>query len=232
MHEPSDESEKRPERPFSPEAAEVSLRRGRLAAAAGLRARLGSAAVELAGEHGYPALTVQMILERTGTSRGVFYAHFAGRAECFAAGFDEAATELEGELLAPCEDAAGWVEGLEGALRVLSGLLTARPAWARGVLAEAQIARGAAGARRKEGIERLSHALDRVRRENVSSRHSPPPVTASFTLAAIEAAAVRNLTYRGGRGFEEMLPDLLYLAVAPYLGSEAAAAAYREARRR
>jgi AcrR family transcriptional regulator len=232
MREPADESEKGPERPFSPEAAEGSLRRSRIAAAAETRERLGRAAVELAGEHGYPALTVQTILERTGISRGSFYTHFSDRAECFAAGFETAATELEGELLAPCVEAAGWVQGLAGALSVLGGVLAARPAWARGTLAEAQIARGAAGARRKEGLERLSRAVDRARRENGSSRHSPPPVTASFILAAIEAAAVRNLTYRGGRDFGETVPELLYLAVAPYLGSEVAAAAYREARRR
>ncbi|HEX4306472.1 MAG TPA: TetR family transcriptional regulator [Solirubrobacterales bacterium] len=231
MPEEPSESEEREERPFSTEEVEDSLRRGRLAAAAATRARLERAALEVAGERGYPALTVQMLLERAGVGRARFYALFADKTECFAAAYASAADELEGELLAPCEDAAAWAEGLRGSLEALSGILRARPAWALGVLGQAQVAGGAPGARRKEALERLSRAMDRARRE-IGSRHSPPPTTAAFILAAIESAAVRNLTYRGGRDFAETVPELLYLSVAPYLGTEAALLAYREARRR
>jgi AcrR family transcriptional regulator len=232
MREEPPESEDPREPPFSPGAAEERLRRGRLAAAAETRARLESAALELAGEDGYGALTVQRILMRTGTSRPAFYAIFADKEECFVRAYDGAATELEGALLAHCEESADWTQGLLGALRTLGAVLETRPAWARGVLAEAQVAGGAAGARRREAVERLSRAMDRARREIASSRHSPPPVTAAFILAAIESAAVRNLRERGGHDFGETVPELLYLGVAPYLGEKAAAAAYREARRR
>lgn len=232
MPEDASESNERYERPFSTEAAEGSLRQERLAAAAERRAGLEAAALELAGERGYRALTVQLIVEHTGISRAGFYALFSGKAEVFASAYDAAATEFEQALLAPCEEADDWIEGLRGALVVLSGLLATRPAWARGVLGQAQVAQGAAGARRKEGFERLSRAIDRARREIGSSRHSPPPVTAAFILNGIEAAALNNLRYRGGRDFGETVPELLYFAVAPYRGTAAATAVYREARRR
>jgi hypothetical protein len=73
--------------------------------------------------------------------------------------------------------------------------------------------------------------VDRARRE-IGSRHSPPPDTAAFILNGIEAAALRNLRESGGRDFGDTVPELLYFAVAPYLGTEAAARAYRAARRR
>jgi AcrR family transcriptional regulator len=232
MRDEPPESRKRPERPFSTEAAEGSLRRGRLAAVAEKRACLETAALELAGEHGYRALTVQLIVEHTGISRAAFYDLFSDKAEVFASAYGAAATELEEALLAPCEETQSWVKGLRDALEVLAQILAARPAWACGVLGEAQVAGGAAGARRKEGFERLSRAIDRARREIGSSRHSPPPVTAAFILNGIETAALRNLRYRGGRDFRKAVPELLYFTVAPYWGTKAATVVYREARRR
>jgi AcrR family transcriptional regulator len=219
------------EPPFSTRAAEGSLRRGRVLADARRREVVETATLELAGEFGYPTLSVQAIIERAGVGRSAFYALFAGKEDAFAAAYASAATELETMLLAPCQGAETWAEGLHGSLEALTGILSARRAWALGALGQAQIAGGAAGARRKEGLERLSRAIDRARRE-IGSRHSPPPTTAAFILSAIEAAALRNLTYRGGRDFGETVPELLHFAVAPYFGSEVAASVYREARQR
>lgn len=217
------------ERPFTTAAAEGSLRRRRSAHEVDLRARLREAALEAAGEEGYATLSVRKILDRSGVGRSSFYSLFTGKADCFASAYEEAAGELERQLLAPCREAPDWLAGLTGSLAVLADLLAERPAWAAGVLAEAQVAAGAAGARRKEGFERLSRAIDRARRET-GSRHSPPPTTAPFILAAIESAAVRSLRDRGP-DFVDAVPGLIRLAASPYLGTEAADEAYRRARR-
>ena len=231
MSEERSERKQGGEPPFSTEAAEGSLRRRRDLADARRREVVQTATLELAGEHGYPALSVQRIIDRAGVSRGAFYALYADKEDAFADAYASAAAELEAVLLAPCEGGKSWAEAMQASLEALTDILSIRPAWALGVLGQAQIAGGAAGARRKEGLERLSCAIDRARRE-IGSRHSPPPTTAAFILSAIEAAALRNLRERGGHDFGETLPELLYFAVAPYLGSETAAAAYREARQR
>lgn len=216
-------------RPFTTKAAEDALRRRHSAQRAELSARLRAAALELAGEQGYAALSVQKILDRSGISRSTFYATFADKAECFLAAYGEAATELERTLLDPCREAPDWLTGLVGSLAALAGLLADRPTWAASVLAEVQVAGGAAGAVRKEVFERLSCAIDSARRET-RSRHSPPPTTASFILAGIESAALRSL--RGlGPDFAVAAPDLVYIAAVPYLGAEAAARARRRALR-
>ncbi|HTR74160.1 MAG TPA: TetR/AcrR family transcriptional regulator [Solirubrobacterales bacterium] len=195
------------------------------------RERLCEAALEVAGEVGYAALSVQVILDRSGIDRSTFDALFAGKEDCFTAAYWEASAELEQLLLAPCREAPDWLTGLAASLEALARLLAARPAWARGVLAEVQVAGGATGARRQEVFERLSRAIDRARREIPRSRHSPPPTTAPFILAAIESAALRSL--RGsGPDFAVAMPDLIHLAAIPYLGAEAAEEAARRARRR
>jgi len=228
----SREPTKRPggeERPFTTEAAEGSLRRRHSARREEIAARLRAAALAVAGEEGYAALSVQRILDRSGVGRSSFYALFAGKDECFLAAYEEAAGELEETLLGPCREAPDWHEGLAASLTALARLLAERPAWARAVLVEVQVAGGAAGARRKEVFERLSSAIDSARRETVS-RHSPPPTTAAFILAGIESIAVRSL--RGqAPDFDTAVPDLLYIATVPYFGAEAAARGRRRARR-
>ncbi|HVS99287.1 MAG TPA: hypothetical protein VHE08_02105 [Solirubrobacterales bacterium] len=195
------------------------------------RARLCKAALEAAGEVGYAALDLPTILDRSGVDRPTFDALFTGREECFAAAYADAVAELEELLLAPCREAPDWLSGLAASLDALACLLVERPAWARGVLAEVQVAGGATGARRQEVFERLSRAIDRARREIPRSRHSPPPTTAPFILAAIESMALRNL--RGLEpDFAAVVPDLICFAAVPYLGAEVGDEAASRARRR
>jgi AcrR family transcriptional regulator len=53
------------------------------------RQRLLRAMTDTVAEHGYASSTVAEIVSRAGVSRKVFYEHFAGKRECFLAGYDE-----------------------------------------------------------------------------------------------------------------------------------------------
>ncbi len=218
-------------RPFTAGAADASLRQAQQSQREALERELQLAALRLAGELGYPAVTVQRIIERAGSSRARFYASFADKGDCYARGYSLAVEELATALLAPGRSATDWLGGFRGALTALARFAEADPALARGVLAEVHVAGGAAIDKRKEVFERLSRAVDRARRETVQSRHSPPPSTAAFILYAIESAVIRSLLYDEGRAFAASLPDLTYLAAAMYFGADAARAAYRQARR-
>ncbi|MFL5872259.1 MAG: TetR/AcrR family transcriptional regulator [Solirubrobacterales bacterium] len=63
------------------------------------RERLFGAAVAVASEKGYEAMTVADVLELSGVSRSAFYKHFASKAECL--------TEAAAELLEPALQALG-----------------------------------------------------------------------------------------------------------------------------
>jgi AcrR family transcriptional regulator len=217
--------------PFTTAAAAAGLERERRARAA-VEAELGRTTLRLSGEIGYGTLTVQRILDATGTGRGRFYASFPNKEECFATGYEAAIEDLSAELLASGKRERDWLGGLEGAFEVLDRFATADPPLARGVLAEVYVAGGAALEKRKEVFERLSRAIDRARRETTESRHSPPPNTAAFILNAAEYAVTRSLLSGRPGDFAAAIPDLLYLAAALYFGNDAAAAAYRRARRR
>jgi AcrR family transcriptional regulator len=225
------ESHDASQRPFTTDAADASLRRAQLSQREGLERDLQLAALRLAGELGYSALTVQRIIERAGSNRARFYTSFADKEDCYAQGYTLVIEELATALLAPGRSSTDWLGGFRSGLAALASFAEAEPALARGVLAEVHVAGGAAIDKRKEVFERLSRAIDRARRETVASRHSPPPITSAFILSAIEAAVIRSLLYDEGQAFAASIPDLTYMAAAMYFGTNAARAAYRQARR-
>jgi AcrR family transcriptional regulator len=194
---------------------------GAAEAEAALRAELGLSAVEIAGEVGYTALTVQRVLERARISRKGFYRLFADKGDCYLAGEREILGRLEGDLRAPCEGEARWAAALEASLRRLAAFLEDEPFLARGVLVESLIAGGDALELRFEVLERLSHAVDAARRES-KSRHSPPPVTARFILGAIEESALNSLMAGRPERFAAAIPDLVRIAALIYFGDDGA----------
>jgi AcrR family transcriptional regulator len=194
------------------------------------RRRFELAALETSGQVGYRSLTVQQILDRAGSSRPRFYRHYENKAACYARGY-----ELEVEPMAQCLITTGvgapdWTTGFAAMLWKLESLIEAQPLLARGLIAEVHVAGGAALAKRNEVFERLSRAIDLARRET-ESRHSPPPIAASFILSAIEAAVVRSFFDPKQVPFAASVPDLAYIGSAIYFGEREALAAARKARR-
>lgn len=227
---PKDLSEERGDaggrEPRTPLAALESLRREELGREEQVRRQLELAALEVSGEVGYRQLTVQRILDRSEVSRARFYKGFADKADCYGQAYGVAIERLEQDLLGPGAAAPNWPAGFRAALEALARFLDSEPLLAKGLLAEVHVAGGAAMAKRKEVFERFSSAIDIARREN-ESRHSAPPITASFILNAIEAAVVRTFIRGEPREFAASVPDLVYIAVSFYFGEEAARAAYR-----
>jgi AcrR family transcriptional regulator len=205
----------------TPQRALESLRQNQLGREATGRREMQLAAVEVSGEVGYRRLTVQRIVDHAGASRARFYKSFADKADCYARGYELAIERLEEDLLGTGATAPDWLAGFRQGLDELARFLRVQPLLAKGLLAEVHVAGGAAMAKRKEVFERLSRAVDAARREN-ESRHSPPPIAASFILNAVEAAVVRTFSQGEPEEFAASVPDLVYIAASVYFGEDAA----------
>jgi AcrR family transcriptional regulator len=196
-------------------------RRRREMADAQVREQILEAMLAACGELGYRAATVKDVYERYGGYRAEFYRHFANKAECYAAAYEAEMERLWRRLERTCEAAGEWSEGLRAALGELADFVSERPHRAAGLLVEAHIAGGPAGAKRAEVFERLTRAVDGARRETSASRHSPPPITASFIVSAIEESVVNALVSRAPENFAAAVPSLIWLAVYFYFGEGA-----------
>jgi AcrR family transcriptional regulator len=186
-----------------------------------LRERIMEAAIEACGERGYRDATVQDTIDRYGGHRQQFYKHFSGKAECYAVAYEFEVERLYSALRTRAIAEPSWHRGLFAILSGLAELICERPAFARGLLVEVHVAGGPALLKRLEVFERLTRAVDSARHET-ESRHSPPPVTATFMVGAIEAAVTSALTRAEPEDFAAAVPELAHMVLAAYFGDEIA----------
>jgi AcrR family transcriptional regulator len=183
-----------------------------------IRARIMEAMLEVVGEDGYRNLSVRKVLDRQGGSRNQFYKHFSCAAACYEEAYAIEAERLCEAILRAGRGGDNWEAGLEAALEELARFALERPAVARSVLVEVHVAGGPTLWKRKEVFERLSRAIDSARRETVS-RHSPPPMTATFIVHMLDAALVDALVREAPQDFEPAalakLPAIYYDLAAP-----------------
>lgn len=186
-----------------------------------LRERIMEAALEACGERGYRDATVQDVIDRYGGHRQQFYGHFASKAQCYVAAYEFELERLYAMLEARAAAEPSWQRGLVSVLYGLADFLCAQTTLARGLLVEVHVAGGPALLKRLEVFERLTRAVDSARHET-ESRHSPPPVTATFMVGAIEAAVTSALSRAEPGDFVAAVPELAQMVLAAYFGDEIA----------
>jgi AcrR family transcriptional regulator len=204
----------------TPRAELERQRRRREMAEAQVREQILEAMLGACGELGYRAVTVKDVYQRYGGYRVEFYRQFANKAECYAVAYETEVERLWRRLARACETADDWAGGLRAALEELAEFVSERPYDATGLLVESHVAGGPAGVKRAEVVERLTRAVDGARRETSASRHSPPPITASFIVSAIEESVVSALARGAPEDFAAAVPALTWLAVRFYFEGE------------
>jgi AcrR family transcriptional regulator len=175
------------------------------------------------GTQGYERTTVQDALTAAGLYRQAFYDNFEDKEDCYLQAIDAGSAWME---LAMREAATGettWRRQLRGALRGLLRFLDGQPEVARAVLVEVHAAGPKAVGKRTEAMERAVAMVDRAREEG---EEIAPAISAEAIVAGILAVLHTRLA-ADQSDFETLLPELMYLAVLPYFGPNAAAAEMR-----
>ena len=181
-----------------------------------------------AGELGYRETSVRSILERSGGHRVQFYKDFAGKEDCFAQAYATWIERLCVSLLEAAATAPGWEGGVRAAIARLFELVVARPAIARALLVEVQIAGEPALARHEAAVQRLAATVDGARAE-IDPAEAPPEATGVFVVGGIESCAAEALTAGEPARVWDALPELMHLAAGSYFGKEAAEGAFERA---
>jgi len=176
------------------------------------------------GTKGYEQTTVQDAIEAAGLYRQAFYDSFEDKEDCYLQALDAGSAWIE---LAMREAAAGsgsWRGRLRGALAGFLSFLDEQPAIGRALLVEVHAAGPRAVQKRTEAMERAAELIDQAREE---SDGPAPAISAEAVVAGILAVLHGRLSSRQAGGFSQLLPELMYLAVLPYFGPEAAATELR-----
>ena len=186
------------------------------------RERILDATERLIAEKGVAGSSIEAIVKQAGVSSVTFYEFFADKEECFVAAFDRAveATALDLAVAAAGDPAAGgltWSEEVATGLRALTRLIEAEPARARLCLVAAQSGGPELSARFDALLDRVAAKL----REGRALETAPAdlPATQEEATAGALAWLLRERLEAGGGGeeLEALYPELIDIALAPYL---------------
>jgi AcrR family transcriptional regulator len=193
------------------------------------RERMVDAMIAVVAGKGYAETTVADIISTAGVSRATFYEQFADKEDCFLAAYGTVMDEMlafvaEGFSTNPSED---WVHQVRGGIGSLLVYLSRNPIAARVGIVEGFGAGPRARSRYQEAVSAFFPFLDAARNE-LEEPDRIPPQTARVIVGGVSALMFAEASSGNAKRLPEVLPEMMYLAVVPYFGHEAALSAMRE----
>ncbi|MFL5819012.1 MAG: TetR/AcrR family transcriptional regulator [Conexibacter sp.] len=195
------------------------------------RERMLLAVAEAVAEQGFVTTTVADIIARARLSRRTFYEHFADKEECFLAAYDTVVEQLLAAVGQAYEQADGWPQKVHDGLETFLAYLAAEPAFARMCIVEVVAAGPEARSRRDAAMRVFIDFLEPGRME-APKGIVVPALAADVVVGGIYEIIYSRLQRNAADELVEMLPELLYCALVPYIGHRAAERAVAEARER
>jgi AcrR family transcriptional regulator len=184
------------------------------------RDRILDAATELFGEQGYPDTTLEQITKKARIAWATLYQSFDTKEDVYLGAFDRAvdgAAERVAEALAPEE---AWPDRASTAIETILSLIVADPVSARLCLVEFQSAGPRARARYEALIERLAAGLRQGREFNLAG--SRPERLEESIVGGIAWLIQGSLAKGDISRLRALPPEILQIALTPYLGEDEA----------
>lgn len=185
------------------------------------RRRILDAMVNTVTERGYPGTDIEEVIERAGVSRAEFSRLFSDKEECFVETIHDAVRSLERAVEAAQLPDATWPERVRLGLRAFVGALVTDPARTHLAMVESGLAGPAAALEVRRAYQRFVPYFDEGR-QHVA--HDLPAPTSDAVVGGIALTVQHQVADGDILGLWNMLPDLVYFALVPYLGPRGASA--------
>lgn len=185
------------------------------------RQRIVAAMVELVAEQGYKATTVKQLLQRAGVKRADFRRLFSGKRACFLEAYEEMSERFASRVFTAFEAEEEWRDGLRVAAYAAARWVGEHPREVRYATIETMAAGAFAVERREATLRRFVELLD-AGREQLDEPDSVSPAMAEGIVGGILGMLTKNLRQGVQARAEDFVPELMFLAVRPYLGHEVA----------
>ncbi len=191
------------------------------------RARIVDAMVECCAAKTYSGTTISDIVSRAAISRTTFYKHFANKRACFDAALDACIEEIR--AVARAAHAAGEppAEAVPKATAAILGRMAAKPALAQLLTGDALVVEPAVIDRYRRlllpALVGLWDAAGQPRRSDLDP---------NLAFGRAQLLIFNRITSGRAAELPRLLPQIVYLAVAPYAGHAEALEQVRLAERR
>lgn len=193
------------------------------------RERILDAAVDVFAERGYQGTTIDNIVAAAKVGVGSFYELFDNKPDCFVQLYERIAADARARIATAIPAGAEWPEQAGAALRALLEQIEAEPQRARVALVEVQTAGRVALGRYEETIDSVVPLLARGREASPVGEELPPHLEEAI-VGGLAWLLQQRLVLDEFEGAEAHLPDVLEIAVEPYVGKAAAASLLAAAR--
>jgi AcrR family transcriptional regulator len=212
-----------PSAPFPGSDSDSSTTLPRAYAVRSERERMLEAMVRVAASKGYREASVDDVVAAADVTREAFHETFGDKETCFLEAYEAVTDVLVAHVAAAYEGAAGqpWPERMVAALRAVVELLSTESDIARMTMVEVTAVGNEARVRYRANLERFVPFLEDGREYSPQGKELPED-TARFAIGGGTSLLFDEV--RAGRGPElpEMLPQLVFAVLMPYIGAKEA----------
>lgn len=185
------------------------------------------AMVRVVGRKGYKATSVADVIEEANVSRTTFYKHFEDKHECFLAAYDVVVERVLDAVVANCDAEQSWLERMRVGLTTVVEMFALDPELARTAIVEVAAAGAEARQRHWNAIVRFTEFLEDG--ELLAGGRELPENIALMAAGAVSGLIFDELLTGRAERLPELLPDLLFAMLVPYIGPGAATEEMRRA---
>ena len=186
------------------------------------RERLLEAAIRVVSSKGYAATTVADLTRKAGISRTTFYAMFDDKEACFLAAYDGVVDALVRRISKAYDAEEGWPRRARAGLAALLEALAEEPDVARLALVDVGSAGPAAQRRYRGALQRLTPLFDEGR-DFAPGGRGLPANTSRMAIGAVAGLISDELAAGRAKQLSDLLSDVLFATLVPYIGPVAAA---------
>jgi AcrR family transcriptional regulator len=185
------------------------------------------AMVRVVGRKGYKAASVADVIEEANVSRTTFYKHFEDKHECFLAAYDLVVERVLAAVIANCDSREPWLVRMRVGLATVVDLFALDPELARTAIVEVAAAGADARQRHWDAITRFTEFL--ADGEDLAGGRELPTNIGLMAAGAVSGLIFDELLAGKAERLPDLLPDLLFAMLVPYIGPGAATEEMRRA---
>jgi AcrR family transcriptional regulator len=185
------------------------------------RQRILDAVADVVSLAGYQAMSVEDVIGAAGVSRRTFYDTFASKEDAFLIAYEEIAAKLILAVKEAYDRSETFPEGVIACVRAFLEFVAARPHYADMCIVEV-LAAGPDALARRNGVMRAMAELLRQGAATMKDRITPPDVTVEMIIGGIYQVVYSRILHGDTDRLPELLPDLAYCMMLPYLDHAAA----------
>jgi AcrR family transcriptional regulator len=191
------------------------------------RRQILEAMVQVVGREGYRATSVADVIEEADVSRTTFYNHFEDKHECFLAAYDLVVERLFAEVIAKCDPEQPWLDRMRIGLATVVEIFALDPELARTAIVEVAAAGSDARQKHWDAITKFTGYL--AEGEQLAGGRELPGNIGLMAAGAVSGLIFEELLAGRAERLPDLLPDLLFAMLVPYIGPGAATAEMRRA---